>query len=92
KKEGIKKYINVLIQIDNKAYELTNDYLDLTVYIKEETILLSGKRTYFNFFSKNEKNGRRSEKHIINVDSNLTTEKKELFLTLYITALNIRNF
>ena len=92
KKEGIKKYINFLIQIDNKEYELTNDYLDLTAYIKEETILLSGKRTYFNFFSKNEKNGRRGEKHIINVDPNLKTEKKELFLALYITALNIRNF
>lgn len=92
KDKGIKNYINFTFIRKNHTYNLINNYLDLTAYIKDgEKILLSGDRTYFNF-SKDEQSGRRGEKHSIKINNKMENHNQEILLGLYITALNIRNF
>lgn len=92
-KKGINKYLNFTYENKDTLYHLTNDYFELTAYIKEEeNTLLSGNRTYFNFFSKDGNTGKRGEKHDIYVAQDLERETKELLLSFYVAALNIRNF
>lgn len=92
KEQGIKNYLDFIFVSKDETYSLTNNYLDLTAYIKDDQrTLLSGERTYFNL-SKDEKSGRRGEKHNINIDEAIEQDKQEILLALYITALNIRNF
>ncbi|WP_040978849.1 hypothetical protein [Oceanobacillus jeddahense] len=92
KERGVKNYIHFDYHYNNCVYNLTNDYFDMTTYIKDDQdTLLFGERTYFNLLSKDEKTGRRGEKHKIKMDHKQNQSFQEVLLALYITALNIRN-
>lgn len=92
KEGGIKKYLNFTFKSKENEYDLINEHLDLTAYIKDgERTILTGERTYFNL-AKDEKSGRRGEKHEISIDEERDQSEQELLLALYVTALNIRNF
>ncbi|WP_434122351.1 hypothetical protein [Salinicoccus roseus] len=92
KEGGIKKYLNFTFKSKENEYDLINEHLDLTAYIKDgERTILTGERTYFNL-AKDEKSGRRGETHEISIDEERDQSEQELLLALYVTALNIRNF
>ncbi|WP_080873845.1 hypothetical protein [Oceanobacillus timonensis] len=93
KEQGIKNYINFDYSYNNRVYNLTNDYFEMTTYIKNnQDTLLFGKRTSFNLLSKDEKTGRRGEKHKIKIDNKQDQSFQEVLLALYVTALHIRNY
>lgn len=93
KEGGVRKYLDFDFKSEDREYNLENNYLELTTSIKNQSdTLLTAERSYFNLFSKDEKTGRRGERHNITIENSLDQNEKELLLSLYVAALNIRNF
>ncbi|GAB3057000.1 hypothetical protein ACFOU0_02960 [Salinicoccus sesuvii] len=91
KDKGIKEYLPLFFETENKNYDFTNKYAELTSSIQdsEEDTVLTANRSFFDL-SSDKRTSRRGEKH----DIHIKDEKEfpeEVWLGLYIQAMNVKN-
>lgn len=89
KEGGIKKSINFIFTSPVGEFSVENNYLDLLLTIQNDgEMLLRAQREFFDFV-KDEKTGKRGEKHEVEVTSESIPD--EVLIAIYITMMNLRN-
>lgn len=89
KEGGIKKAINFTFTSPAGEFSIENNYLDLLLTMQNnQEVLLRAKREFFDFM-KDEKTGKRGEKHEVNVTSEEIPD--EVFIAIYTIMMNLRN-